>query len=205
MEQLKLQDSIKTPNLAITPGEGRGGSFVEVCTTATPAQIQALVSLQAELDPRGYRLDPTETRVWSYPGDVDARRKARGLIPEILSAAASSITQALPAVITSRSRPDRLAYNIPGTNINGYLRITEITPAKEWTLDALGGDDPQFHLPHLGLMVLARCRPSTSDAPEKYLDPQRSAIRMAIEKAVEPLLKLEPSPIIHPDPLWARP
>jgi hypothetical protein len=30
--------------------------------------------------------------------------------------------------------------------------------------------------------------------------PQRSAIRNAIDKAVEPLLKLEPSPIIYPAP-----
>ena len=213
MELSKLRDAIQTWSggtnfhLPMVTGEGggTGGSFVEICATATPEQVRSLLALQAVLDAHGYRLDTAQCHVWSYPGDAEAQRKARDLIPEILSAAATGITQALSSVTTSRPRPGQLRYNVPGnfpgTNI-GSLMITEIEPGQTWEWESAAGVDRQFHLPHLRLMVMEHYGP-TEAFPEGT--PQRSAIRKAIEKAVEPLLKLEPSPIIYPNPEWAQP
>jgi hypothetical protein len=208
MELPKLRDAVQSWSggtnfhLPMVTGEGggTGGSFVEICTTAAPEQVRSLLALLAVLDAHGYHLDTAQCHIWSYPGDAGARRKARDLIPEILSAAATNITQALPSVTTRRPRPGQLAYdvpgNFPGTNI-GSLMISEIGPGQTWKWESAAGVDRQFHLPHLSLMVMERYGP-TRTFPEG--SPQRAAIRNAIDKAVEPLLKLEPSPIIYPAP-----
>ncbi len=208
MELSKLRGAIQSWSggtnfhLPMVTGEGggTGGSFVEICTTTTPEQVRSLLALQAVLDAHGYHLDTAQCHFWAYPGDAEAQRKARDLIPDVLSAAATNIIQALPSVITRRPRPGQLEYdvpgNFPGTNICS-LMITEIGPGQAWKWDSAAGVDRQFHLPHLKLMVMERFGPAQT-FPDG--SPQRSAIRKAIEKAVEPLLKLEPSPIIYPSP-----
>jgi hypothetical protein len=122
MELPKLRDAIQSWSggtnfhLPMVTGEGggTGGSFVEICTTTTPEQVRSLLALQAVLDAHGYHLDTAQCHIWSYPGDARARRKALDLIPEILSAAATNITQALPSVTARRPRPGQLAYDVPG-------------------------------------------------------------------------------------------
>ena len=72
-DPLKLRSSLKTKvpetdrdfRLACGEGGGENRSFVQVSMTVTPENVQRLLALQAELKPRGYLMDPKETRVWS--------------------------------------------------------------------------------------------------------------------------------------------
>jgi len=201
MDPLKLRDSLKTKvadndwDFRLTPGEGGGAnrSFVEVCMRVSPENTRRLLSLQEELEPRGYRLDPEHTHVWSLDGDPNARAKAREMAPGVLAAAANGISTALPKAQSATERPDRamylagIRYEVPGTNITGMIRISEIAATKRWQLPVV--PDQVIHLPRLGLMMTVYYRPGRDTTPDD--SPQRAAIRKAVNEAIVPLLKLE--------------
>ena len=104
MEPRKLRDSLKTKveetdwEFRMSAGEGGGlnRSYVEVCMKVTPDNVQRLLALQAELEPRGYLLEPQTAHIWSYAGNEPAREKARRLVPDVLTAAERGIRQILP-------------------------------------------------------------------------------------------------------------
>jgi hypothetical protein len=81
-----------------------------------------------------------------------------------------------------------LDYKVPGTNVNGLLRIHETTrPSQFWQISAV--PDQQFHFPRLGLMVIAYYRPGRDGGGDK--SPEQVAIRKEIKGCLAPLLKLE--------------
>ncbi|HUS93108.1 MAG TPA: hypothetical protein VM695_14715, partial [Phycisphaerae bacterium] len=179
----------------LTPGEGGGAnrSFVEICMKASPENTRRLLALQEELEPRGYRLDPEHTHVWSLVGDPNARAKAREMAPEVLAAAAKAIRTALPKAQTNPERPGRetylagIRYEIPGTTTRGMIWITEITATKRWELPV--DSEQAIHLPRLGLMVKTYYRPGRDTTKDAL--PERAAVRKAVHEAVAPLRKLE--------------
>jgi hypothetical protein len=201
MEPLKLRDSLKTKvadndwDFRLTPGEGGGAnrSFVEVCMRFSPENTRRLLSLQEELEPRGYRLDPEHTHVWSLDGDPNARAKAREMAPGVLAAAANGISTSLPKAQSTAERPGRamylagIRYEVPGTNTTGMIRISEIAATKTWQLPVI--PEQVIHLPRLGLMITAYYRPGQDTTQDT--SPERAAIRNAVNEAVAPLLKLE--------------
>jgi len=202
MEPLKLRDSLKTkisPNdwdFRLTPGEGGGlnRSFVQVCMKVTPDNAQRLLSLQAELEPRGYRLEPQTARVWSYQGGAQARQEARRLVPVVLTAAERAIKQALPKVRCAPERRRRkewlggIKYEVPGTNVRGMIHVHEISAAKAWSLAVI--PDEVVHLPRLGLMVTAYYRPGQLGGGGD-VSPEHASIRKSVREAVGPLVELE--------------
>ena len=200
MEPLKLRDSMKTKvpdndlDFRLTPGEGGGtnGSFIIICMKVTPDNIRRLLAVQKELKPRNYRLDPPATRIWSYRGDGDTRAKARAMVPEFLAAVERCIKNGIPKVQCS-SQKGELQYEIPGTDVRGMIRVSEITPVKNWEGAAI--PDQKVHLPHLGLMIASYYRPGKIGALED-ISLHRNAIRKAFSQSVQSLLKLEPDAVV---------
>jgi hypothetical protein len=196
LEPLKLRDSMKTKvsdtdrDFRLTAGEGGGtnGSFIEISMKATPENIRRLLAVQEELSPRSYLLDSKAARVWSYHGDADTRAKARALIPEFWTAVERGIKEGVP-MLESSSQRNELRYKVPGTNVRGMIRVSEITADKSW--EDAAEPEQTVHLPRLGLRIVLHYRPAEIGA-RKDASAERKTIRKVFGEAVQPLLKLEP-------------
>jgi hypothetical protein len=206
MDPVKLKDSLKTKmtddrDFLLTPGEGGGvnRSVIIICMKVTPENTERLLAIQDELSPRGYKLDPRMTQVWSYPSDEDARAKALALVPECVAAIQRDLKKDLPD-LECRSKkwptPTNVAdlrYEFPATKIHGTIRVWRITPEKHWESQA--ETDEQLYLPHLGLMIQLFYRPSELASNDRSV--RQAAIRKVFDQAVQPFLKLEPGAVIE--------
>jgi hypothetical protein len=154
--------------------------------TVTPENVQRLLALQAELKPRGYLLDPKETKVWSYPVDSDLSQQVRTLVPRFREAVERDLKKRLPKVQCHLERSRFLQYEVPGTKVRGFVDVHEIRPGSPNT-DVSIQPEEELHLPHLGLWIrLYYSGASDEDAAT------HDAIRKVFRQAVEPFLKLEP-------------
>jgi hypothetical protein len=195
----KLRSSlkIKAPEtdmefrLACGEGGGENRSFVQVSMTVTPENVQRLLSIQAELKPRGYLVDPKETRVWSYPVDSKLSQQVRTLVPQFREAVERDLKKRLPKVQLHLERNRFLKYEVPGTKVRGFVDVHEIKPASPNT-DVATQPDEELHLPHLGLWI----RLYNSGAGEEDAT-THDAIRKVFRQAVEPFLKLDPGAVVR--------
>ncbi|MEX2388695.1 MAG: hypothetical protein WD534_12525, partial [Phycisphaeraceae bacterium] len=199
MDPRKLRDSLNLQvdendaDFRLTPGGGGGvdRAFVRVSMAVTPENVQRLLALQAELEPRGYLLDWDDTQVLSYVGDPEVRAQARELVPEVLEAMQREIEQAVPD--TEIDRSDRglgdLTYRLPADDVAGSVFIHEVTTAGQVVSIRLGYQ--YHHLPRLGLMIVAPDRQGDEDARDWPLSPEHETIRRVIHDALAPLLELE--------------
>jgi hypothetical protein len=203
----KLRSSLKTnvpkedPNFRLSAGEGGGtnGSFIEICMKVTPENVRLLSAIQTELSPRGYKLYPQATRILSYKGDPETRKKAFALKPEFVAAVESGIKKGIPNVrCTSGKRG--MEFNIPGTDVRGWIKIKEITTTVEFQ-DALIPDQ-EVYLPHLGLIITSIYLPQNFNS--KNISANQQVIRKVFSQVVEPFLKLEPGASIRTRTLFTQ-
>jgi hypothetical protein len=199
LDPLKLRSSlkIKAPEtdmdfrLACGEGGGENRSFVQVSMTVTPENVRRLLALQAELKPRGYLVDPSETRVWSYPIDSKLSQQVRTLVPQFREAVERDLKKRLAKVQCQLERNRLLKYEVPGTKVRGFVDVHEIKPGFPNT-DVEIQPDEELHLPHLGLWI----RLYYSGAGEEDAA-THDAIRKVFRQAVEPFLKLEPGAVVR--------
>jgi RNA polymerase sigma factor (sigma-70 family) len=200
LDPLKLRSSLKTTvpetdldfRLACGEGGGENRSFVRVSMRVTPENVRRLLALQAELSPRGYLLDPKETRVWSYPVDSNLGRQVRALVPQFREAVERDLKKRIPKVQCHLKRNRFLQYEVPGTKARGFIDVYEIMPGMPDTDTAVAPEE-ELHLPHLGLWIrLYYYGVSDEDAATRDA---HDAIRKVFRRAVEPFLKLEPGAV----------
>ena len=204
VEPMKLKDSLETKGVntvsdktfRFTPGEGGGvGSFIEVEMNVSPGNIRRLLSLQKELTPRGYPLEPGHARVWSYQCPAETRKQAQDLVPKVLRELTAKIEKALPKAEVG-NEPSRgseclgaINYEVPGTLVGGKVFVYAINPMR-YNWDRQTPPDQRLHLPHLGLMITAYYRPQQPGALDDA-SPEHASLRKAVTKAMESLIKLD--------------
>ncbi len=209
VESMQLRNSLKTKvptgdqDFLLSAGEGGGTnrSFIDIHMKVTPENIRRVLAIQAEMEVRGYHLDPKVTRVWVYQGDAGVRAKARALVPEFLAAVSHGIEKAIPTAVCTLEKGG-MRYDVPKTHVRGMVRISEITTRIEWDLCVV--PDLEVYLPHLALRIDLYYRPGQVGALEE-VSLYRDAVRKAFSTAVEPILKLEPGAAVRTWPKLRRP
>ncbi|MCL2700325.1 MAG: hypothetical protein FWE88_01375 [Phycisphaerae bacterium] len=179
---------------------------VEVTMDVTPENIERLLTLQKDLREQCCLLDPMQTNVLAYVGDADVREKARNMVPDLIA----SLTTALQEEFKVTTNPSRKfeeemlggidygGFGVRGadlTGLHGMIHVHDMSAKKSWALRNVR-PNRTIHLPHLRLAVGIYYRPGRSDSYEDE-SPQRDAFLDAMQKIVQPLIDLDPTPWIY--------
>ena len=184
------------------PGQGGGwGVHVDVEMNATPANVERLRALMKDLaelgGPDADGPDVKAAYVWSYVGDAETRRKAREMVPKLLTASAKAIKDKVPQAKANvvDAQPGfvlsgkEVRFSVPKLDMSGLLLIHEITLTSDSLMAAI--PDMTIHLPHLGLAVWVAYEQQHETEPAMS---RCAAIREAIRQALQPLIDLDGDP-----------